>query len=156
MSEANLSGTRVPRRTVVAGAGAAAVGAVVSLAACGTSSGTTATPSAPPAGSSAPSRGSAAPATGAVGTVADVPVGGGRIYADRGVVVTQPTAGEFRAFSTVCPHQGCAVSNVSNGQIICPCHRSTFGLDGAVRSGPAPRGLDPVPVTVDGDQLILG
>src|SRR5690606_32618682 len=76
MSEASLSGTRVPRRTVVAGAGAAAVGAVVSLAACGTSSGTTATPSAPPAGSSAPSRGSAAPATGAVGTVADVPVGG--------------------------------------------------------------------------------
>lgn len=149
MPEPGPAPARLPRRAVVAGAGAAAVGAAISVAACGTSSGAS-NPPAPSASSTS------SPADGPLGTVADVPVGGGRIYADRRVVVTQPTEGVFNAFSTVCPHQGCAVTTVTNGEIICPCHRSAFGLDGAVRSGPAPRGLDPVPVTVDGDRLILG
>ena len=42
----------------------------------------------------------------------DVPVGGGAIFSDEKVVVTQPTEGTFKAFTAVCTHQGCVVSNV--------------------------------------------
>jgi len=52
------------------------------------------------------------------------------------------------AFSTVCPHAGCAVEAEEGGTFACPCHRSRFGADGARVDGPAPRGLDPLPVAV--------
>ena len=51
--------------------------------------------------------------------------------------------GELAAFSTVCPHLGCAVDfDAGAGKFKCPCHRATFGLGGEVLEGPAPRGLD--------------
>src|SRR5690349_15478085 len=40
----------------------------------------------------------------------DVPVGGGVIVDERNVVVTQPTAGQFKAFTAICTHQGCTVA----------------------------------------------
>lgn len=43
---------------------------------------------------------------------ADVPVGGGAIFTDQQVVVTQPSEGDFKAFTAICTHQGCVVSNV--------------------------------------------
>lgn len=58
----------------------------------------------------------------------DIPVGGGRIYPDQQLVVTQPTAGEFKAFSAICTHQGCTVNDVSGGFIKCPCHGSMFAI----------------------------
>jgi menaquinol-cytochrome c reductase iron-sulfur subunit len=51
------------------------------------------------------------------------------------------------AFSAVCPHLGCSVDASEDG-FACPCHGSAFALDGAVRHGPAPRGLDPLEVRV--------
>lgn len=139
------------RRAVLMGVGAGSLATV--LAACG---GDTQNASAEQPADSASSAPSAPAAGGALAATADIPVGGGKVFADQKVVVTQPTEGEFKASDATCTHQGCPVDAVQDGMIICPCHRSTFGLDGAVRSGPAPRGLDPVPVTVDGDQLILG
>ncbi len=51
--------------------------------------------------------------------------------------------GELVAFSTVCPHLGCAIDfDADAGKFKCPCHRSAFALDGAREEGPAPRGLD--------------
>ena len=89
-----------------------------------------------------------------VATTADVPVGGGIIRANAQVVITQPTEGEFRAFSTTCPHEGCAVSRVEDGRIFCPCHGSTFDFDsGEVVSGPARSGLTAKAVSVDGDEI---
>ena len=44
------------------------------------------------------------------------------------VVVTQPTAGEFKAFSAVCTHMGCIVNQISNGTIDCPCHGSQYSI----------------------------
>lgn len=71
-----------------------------------------------------------------------VPVGGGRIVAKRGVVVTQPKKGQFRVFSATCTHQGCQVSSVADKKIGCPCHGSQFAIStGAVVSGPATKGL---------------
>jgi Rieske Fe-S protein len=92
---------------------------------------------------------------------AEIPVGGGQIYTDRGVVVTQPTAGEFRAFDIVCPHQGCFVGEVSEGRITCPCHGSQFAIaDGSVLRGPVTgqpltRGLTPKTATLEGDVVVV-
>ncbi|GAB2509427.1 hypothetical protein GCM10027167_08670 [Nocardia heshunensis] len=83
-----------------------------------------------------------------------VPVGGGVILGD--TVVTQPNAGSFLAFSTVCPHQGCAVNAISGGVISCPCHGSQFALDGSLVHGPATRGLAQREVNVRDGQLIAG
>jgi menaquinol-cytochrome c reductase iron-sulfur subunit len=53
------------------------------------------------------------------------------------------------AFSAICPHLGCSVGyDPSRDRFICPCHGSVFGSDGSVRSGPSPRGLDPLPTRV--------
>ncbi len=87
---------------------------------------------------------------------ASVPVGGGVIVADQGFLVTQPTAGQFRAFSVVCPHQGCPVSQITNGQIVCPCHGSQFSVaDGSVTQGPAPTGLKALKVSDSGGTLTV-
>ncbi len=87
---------------------------------------------------------------------ADVPVGGGVIMANASFVVTQPTAGTYKAFSSVCTHEGCPVSNISNGQIICTCHNSHFSVkDGSVVSGPARRALAGATVTQSGDSLVI-
>lgn len=125
------------RTVVVVGAGAAGAGLLV--AGCSTA---------------APAAAPAAPGT-ALGPVSDVPVGSAKIFDAQGVVVTQATAGSFAGFSTVCPHQGCAVASVDGDAIVCPCHGSTFALDGSVSQGPATTGLDPRPVAVDGDRITL-
>ena len=76
-----------------------------------------------------------------IATVADLPVGGGAILADRQLVVTRPTATEVRVLSAVCTHQGCLVDSVANGTISCACHGSAFSLTGEVTSGPATQPL---------------
>ncbi|MHC5906974.1 Rieske (2Fe-2S) protein [Streptomyces sp. S6] len=86
----------------------------------------------------------------------DIPVGGGKIFTDQKVVVTQPVKGEFKAFSAVCTHQGCTVATVTDGTIHCPCHQSMFSIaDGAVKGGPAPRPLPAKEITVKGDTITL-
>jgi Rieske Fe-S protein len=145
------------RRTVLRGAAVAGLAgvSVPLLAACSTdSTGGTPTSSAPAsAPSSAPS---SAPAAGAVlGPVADVPVGGGMVFTDAKVVVTQPTAGQFKAFTAVCTHAGCIVNKVENKTIDCPCHGSKYSAtDGSVVNGPAPRPLAPVTVSVKNGNIV--
>ena len=85
----------------------------------------------------------------------EIPVGGGTILADKEIVITQPTAGKFMAFSAVCTHQGCIVDEVSGGTINCPCHGSKFKLDGSVSQGPATQPLSARTVKVSGDQISL-
>ena len=48
--------------------------------------------------------------------------------------------------SAICPHEGCEVSWEQNtNRFSCPCHDSYFAADGSRISGPARRGLDPLP-----------
>jgi menaquinol-cytochrome c reductase iron-sulfur subunit len=55
--------------------------------------------------------------------------------------------GQLHAFSTVCPHLGCAVDwSAELSKFKCPCHRSAFALDGTPEEGPAPRSLDALEV----------
>ena len=93
---------------------------------------------------------------GAGGTIptSSVPVGGGEILTEQKVVITQPLAGTFKAFTAVCTHQGCLVGRVSDGEIVCPCHGSTYSIsDGSVTGGPAPSPLKEVPIAVSGDTI---
>jgi Rieske Fe-S protein len=111
--------------------------------------------------SSSPSQGdassSAAGESGsALAKTGDIPTGGGTVFADQKVVVTQPTAGEFKAFSAVCTHQGCIVKDVSGGTINCPCHGSKFKIaDGSVANGPATQPLSAATIKVSGDSVTL-
>lgn len=105
-------------------------------------------------GSGPPPAGNGAAGT-VLGPVGDVPVHGGKVYAELEVVVTQPEPGVLQGFSAVCTHTGCIVNKVADGTIDCPCHGSRYGLDGSVRAGPAPRALAPRPVRVDGGQIVL-
>ncbi|MEV6441381.1 Rieske 2Fe-2S domain-containing protein [Amycolatopsis sp. NPDC051716] len=105
-----------------------------------------------------PSGTSAAPAPAGteLGASAGVPVGGGKVFADKGVVVTQPAAGTYAAFSAICTHQGCAVDTVADGTINCPCHGSKFTIaDGAVANGPASKPLEKKPITVANGKITL-
>ncbi|EKX66746.1 Rieske (2Fe-2S) protein [Streptomyces ipomoeae] len=87
---------------------------------------------------------------------ADIPVGGGKIFKDQKVVVTQPEEGDFKAFSAVCTHRGCIVDNVSDKTINCVCHGSRFSItDGAVENGPATMPLPAEQITVSGNSIQL-
>ncbi|MEV4657471.1 Rieske (2Fe-2S) protein [Micromonospora sp. NPDC049301] len=146
------------RRALLTGVGA--VGAAVVLAACGTDD-------AGDGGAAPTSGGPAVPSTGDAGggdrqgaqslaTTADIPVGGGKVLATDGVVITQPTAGQFKGFSPICTHQNCPVTNVDGGTINCTCHGSKFSIeDGSVKAGPATKPLPPKNIKVTGDQISL-
>jgi nitrite reductase/ring-hydroxylating ferredoxin subunit len=87
---------------------------------------------------------------------ADIPVGGGKIFADEKVVVTQPKKGEFKAFSNICTHAQCPVAGVSDGTINCTCHGSKFHItDGSVAHDPATQPLPEKKITVQGDSIRL-
>jgi Rieske Fe-S protein len=95
-----------------------------------------------------------------VATTDQVEVGGGFISGEHQVVITQPTEGDFRAFSAVCTHQGCVVSTVSEGTINCDCHGSKFSIeDGSVvqaAAGLSPEEQDPLPeaaIAVNGNSI---
>ncbi len=143
------------RRNVIYGVAAAGV-AVPLLAACGDDGGEPADV----AGTSEPGTAGTPAGGGASGGVtvkaSDVPEGGGTILEQEKLVVTQPKAGEFKAFTAVCTHQQCVVAQVEDGEILCPCHFSRFSIDdGSVVDGPAPKALAERTVTVNGDELSI-
>lgn len=139
------------RRTVLVGAGIGA--AATALAACSTyGKQPDADGDSPPTSSS--TSGAAPDAPEALTKTTDVPVGSAVIVDD--IVVTQPTAGDFKGFSSVCPHAGCNVSEVVDAVIKCPCHGSEFSLDGSVVKGPATKPLESKAITVQGDSIVAG
>lgn len=88
--------------------------------------------------------------------LSDIPVGGGVIRAAAKVVVTQATAGTYRAFSAVCQHQGCIVDTIDGKKIVCPCHGSAYSIvDGSVVNGPTTKPLIPMTATTDGSDLVI-
>jgi Rieske Fe-S protein len=126
--------------------GAGAAGAAGVLAACGKDSGTppqpahVTTPTAEGTPTSIP--------------VTSVPVGGAYIDFSDGVIVTQPEAGQFRAFDANCTHMRCFITWAGDGLMQCPCHGSQFRIaDGSVARGPATRSLDTRTATVNGDVI---
>jgi Rieske Fe-S protein len=145
------------RRSVLAGA--AGVGAAAVLAGCGGSDDTAST------GAGGTAAQGTEPTTGQTqsgqqgGTTiktSDIPVGSGKVYKEQHVVVTQPEAGQYKAFSSICTHNRCDVNTVTNNVIGCPCHQSKFSaVDGSVKGGPAPSPLEAKTATVSGDTITV-
>ncbi|MET8013591.1 Rieske (2Fe-2S) protein [Streptomyces sp. NPDC005271] len=171
MTQPETTGRGTTRRAVVAAAGAAGLAATV--AACGKDddkgSGSGSVSDAQGAGSAPPSESGAAGEAGQKGGEAgqsgggggmeltktsQIPEGGGMVFKDHKVVVTQPTAGEFKAFSSICTHQGCSVGDVTGGTINCPCHGAKYDIaDGSVKGGPAPKPLPGTQIKVEGNAI---
>lgn len=155
------------RRTVLA-TGAVALAA----AGCGTTGSATenSTDTSPSAETTPPARAEASPsshpdadtplsaseAAQDLTSTSDIPEGGGKVFAEQKVVVTQPVQGQFKAFSAVCTHQGCTVARIEEGAIECLCHGSRFRItDGSVAAGPATRPLDARRIEVKGNSIRL-
>lgn len=155
----------VSRRVVVRGAFAVGLlgAGATSLTGCGEGSASAAGPAPDPTGTIRPTA-SGTPRTksevyprtpeqrspGVFARASDIPVGGGRVYPEQKIVVTQPTEGTFRGFGATCTHTGCLVDTVENRQIICPCHGSRFAIaHGNVERGPALLPLPKQAITVD-------
>jgi Rieske Fe-S protein len=150
---------RPSRRIVFHGLGALGVAAV--LAGCGgeeadpAATGPTPTPSPTEESSEAPSespeesRDEESAQADVLATTDEVPVGGGLVLADERIVLTQPTQGDFQAFSAVCKHQGETVGRVEDNVITCLFHGSQYdAATGDVVGGPAPTGLDRIEIKV--------
>jgi Rieske Fe-S protein len=90
-----------------------------------------------------------------LGPVSDVPVGSAKIYPNRHVVVTQPTAGTYEGFSATCPHAGCTVAGVEQGTIVCPCHGSRYSIEGTSIKGPAKGSLYRYAIKLDGSGHLI-
>lgn len=157
------------RRAMLKAAALAGVAAPV-LAACGSgtsaatpektsrSGGASSPPKSPANTSSGGTGGDGGSAGGssALATTAEIPKGGGLILGDDGVVITQPSAGTFKGFSSTCTHAGCTVDNVSRGTINCICHGSQFSIkDGSVVTGPATAPLPGKALVVKGKDISL-
>ncbi|GAA3490301.1 Rieske (2Fe-2S) protein [Streptomyces cremeus] len=144
------------RRTVLAAA--ATTAAVLAAAGCSTRGGdgdTDPPPTKDPADQPAPSDPSA-PQPAPLAATSDIPVGGGKVFKDEKIVVTQPEAGSFKAFSATCTHAGCSVADVTGGTINCPCHGSKYRVaDASVAGGPAPSPLPPRAITVENGSIRL-
>ena len=147
MTQDSLPGRETTRRAALAGAGFA--GLAATLAACGGGSSSS-------SGSTSGSGQAGNSRNAALASTSEIPVGGGKVFSAEKVVVTQPTAGEFKAFSAVCTHMQCLVDKVASGTIDCPCHGSEFSVkNGSVVSGPAPSPLPAQAIKVTGGRIKL-
>lgn len=87
-----------------------------------------------------------------IADAAEIPVGSGTLFEIDELIVTQPTSGDFRGFTSLCPHEGCVIDVFEGDQMICACHNSYFRIANGEKvrgpaSGPVPR--RPI-VVVDG------
>ena len=141
------------RRTVLRNTaiGVAVAGVGVTAAACSSTNSVAQGSGAQTAAAAAGSTGSAD-----LATTSQVQVGSGYINTTSNIVVTQPTAGEYKAFTAVCTHQGCIVDSVANNVIQCPCHGSQYSAkDGSVIQGPATQPLAAKTIKVSGTEITL-
>ncbi len=130
--------------------------------------------SGPAAGSSAPSTAdastsagassgaatpsSSAPSGKALAKLSDIKVG--EAISARGpdgadIIITRPTETTVAAYSAICTHEGCTV-RPAGARLDCPCHASSFDLQGAKLRGPARGPLPPVKVALAGDDVVAG
>lgn len=153
---APVTDSRLSRRRALTGVAGVGIG-VPLLAACGGEDSAVdpqAATSQTPATAGGSAAGETAEPASAFASTADVPVGGGAVFPDEGVVVTQPSDGEFLGFSITCPHQGCPVDRVTEEGIVCPCHGSVFDLSsGEPTAGPAQSPLGAVQLRIQGTDI---
>ena len=73
-----------------------------------------------------------------------------------GAVYLRRSGDSVEALNVVCPHAGCFVNvSADRSRFVCPCHKSSFDLSGAVNdpASPSPRDMDALDVEVRGDEV---
>lgn len=71
-------------------------------------------------------------------------------------MVVHQEDGCYAATWSICTHGACELEwSAEDAELVCPCHGSRFGLDGAVLEGPATRALRTFAVVREGDTLLL-
>ncbi|MCQ9343770.1 Rieske (2Fe-2S) protein [Corynebacterium kozikiae] len=87
--------------------------------------------------------------------VQDVPVGSAVIVGE--YIVAQPTAGQYVAYSTLCPHQNGTITEVRGDEVTCLKHNSTFSIvDGSPIEGPSRAPMKPVDIAVEDGTATVG
>ncbi len=87
-----------------------------------------------------------------IGNPADFPFGSPTFLPDEKIFVFRDKEKGFAVASAVCTHLGCTVQHFNtDNRFHCPCHGSVFAADGSVVSGPAPRPLEWLEVTLTRD-----
>jgi menaquinol-cytochrome c reductase iron-sulfur subunit len=82
---------------------------------------------------------------------------GWRLASEKTTAWVVKTQREIVAFAPECTHLGCAYHwDPAKDRFVCPCHASSFSIDGRVTDGPAPRPLDRYDVKLEGNRLLLG
>jgi Rieske Fe-S protein len=62
--------------------------------------------------------------------------------------------GGVEVFSSICPHLGCSVDfRAAQRDFFCPCHTSTFDLQGRRLNRIPPRNMDALEVRVEQDRI---
>ncbi|MEW6580121.1 MAG: Rieske (2Fe-2S) protein [Chloroflexota bacterium] len=88
------------------------------------------------------------------GRVEDFPPGSVTPFNEGRFYLVRLADGGFLALYRKCTHLGCAVPwDPAQGKFVCPCHASTFEMDGELLNPPAPRPLDRFPVTIGGGEI---
>ncbi|WP_018567603.1 Rieske (2Fe-2S) protein [Streptomyces sp. PsTaAH-124] len=92
-----------------------------------------------------------------LGAESEIPKGGAKLFTDHNVVVSRSGDGALKAFSTICTHRGCAITELEGTTLTCPCHGSQFdAVTGRVVRSPATVPLDTLPVHADGGKIVAG
>ncbi|CAL9410195.1 Rieske (2Fe-2S) protein [Streptomyces sp. enrichment culture] len=135
------------RRTVLRGA------ALTPVAGLATAAGLTAC--SPGAGAERRPAGPTAPVDlGAEGEVAE---DGADLHLDHNVVVSRTADGTLKAYSTICTHGGCPISDLEGTTLVCRCHGSRFdATTGEVLQRPATVPLAELPVRVENGRVVAG
>jgi len=72
-------------------------------------------------------------------------------------IIVNVTGKGYIALSRVCTHLGCLVQyDKAEQKLVCPCHAGLFDLEGRVISGPPPKPLQAIPLSVEGGNIIIG
>ncbi len=72
------------------------------------------------------------------------------------IIFRNPENSDIIAFNSICTHEGCSVEwDKTDGNLVCPCHRSKFNSEGQVLNGPARFPLDKLEVKEDKGIIFL-
>ncbi len=75
---------------------------------------------------------------------------------EKAVWAVKQSQGDIKVFSPICTHLGCGYRwDETERKFLCPCHGSSYDINGLVLGGPAPRPLDVLPSKVQDGRLLV-
>lgn len=93
-----------------------------------------------------------------VGKAAEFGVGTSKVFqfGERAAILVKTAGGEYRAFDATCTHLACTVQyRADKADIWCACHNGVYDMGGRNVSGPPPRPLTAMKVTIQNDEIIV-